>query len=113
MPLGCLGTEAAVDGYDSNLSFIAQDFTGPSESRCVAQPISVTAARRSPPPWSIEEANAACFIVKDHNGHAPAYVYLQNEPGRRAAAKPQTKEEPRRINFAKLLELLWRTPKPM
>jgi hypothetical protein len=44
MPLGCLGTEAAVDGYDSNLSFIAQDFTGPSESRCVAQPISVTAA---------------------------------------------------------------------
>ena len=57
--------------------------------------------------------DAACFIVKDHNGHAPAYVYLQNEPGRRAAAKPQTKEEPRRINFAKLLELLWRTPKPM
>ena len=79
---------------NSNLSFIAQDFTGPSESRCVAQPISVTAARRSPPPWSIEEANAACFIVKDHNGHAPAYVYLQNEPGRRAAAKPQTKEAP-------------------
>ena len=25
---------------------------------------------RFPPPWDIEEANAACFIVKDNNGHA-------------------------------------------
>ena len=30
--------------------------------------------RRFPPPWDIEEANAACFIVKDNNGHALAYV---------------------------------------
>jgi hypothetical protein len=41
-------------------------------------------ARRFPPPWDIEEANDACFIVKDHNGHALAYVYFENEPGRRA-----------------------------
>jgi hypothetical protein len=27
-------------------------------------------ARRFPPPWDIEEANAACFIVKDNSGHA-------------------------------------------
>jgi hypothetical protein len=31
--------------------------------------------RRFPPPWDIEEANAACFIVKDAEGHALAYVY--------------------------------------
>jgi hypothetical protein len=27
-------------------------------------------ARRFPPPWSIEEANAACFIVRDSTGQA-------------------------------------------
>jgi hypothetical protein len=32
-------------------------------------------------PWTIDEANDACFIVKDHNGHALAYVYFENEPG--------------------------------
>ena len=60
--------------------------------------------RRFPPPWDIEEANAACFIVKDNNGHALAYVYFENEPGRRAAAKLLTRDEARRIalNIAKL-----------
>src|ERR1700722_9281652 len=38
-------------------------------------------ARRFPPPWTADEANAACFIVKDHNGYALAYVYLA-DPGR-------------------------------
>jgi hypothetical protein len=28
--------------------------------------------RRFPPPWDIEEANAACFIVMDLNGQALA-----------------------------------------
>jgi len=42
--------------------------------------------RRFPPPWTIEDKNDACFIVGDHNGHALAYVYYENEPGRRAAA---------------------------
>ena len=32
--------------------------------------------RRFPPPWAIDEANDACFIVKDHNGHALAYVSI-------------------------------------
>jgi hypothetical protein len=36
--------------------------------------------RRFPPLWDIEEANAACFIVKDNNGQALAY------PGRRTGA---------------------------
>ena len=34
-------------------------------------------ARRFPPPWDIEEANASCFIVKDNNGQALAYVHLE------------------------------------
>jgi hypothetical protein len=59
-------------------------------------------ARRFPPPWTIDEANDACFIVK---GQALAYVYFENEPERRAAADPLTKDEARRIavNFAKRL----------
>jgi hypothetical protein len=33
-------------------------------------------ARRFPPPWSVEEYNDACFVVRDHNGQALAYVLL-------------------------------------
>jgi len=36
--------------------------------------------RRFPSPWSVEETDA-CFIVKDHNGQALAYVYFEDEPG--------------------------------
>ena len=42
--------------------------------------------RRFPPPWTAEETDA-CFIVRDANGQALAYVYFEEEPGRRAAAK--------------------------
>ena len=42
--------------------------------------------RRFPPPWSVEETDA-CFIVRDANGQALAYVYFEEEPGRRSAAK--------------------------
>jgi hypothetical protein len=45
----------------------------------------VTSARRFPPPWSVEETDA-CFIVRDANGQALAYVYFKGEPGRRSAA---------------------------
>jgi hypothetical protein len=66
------------------------------------------AARRFPPPWSIEELNNACFVVRDANGQQLAYVYFEDEPGRRSAAKLLTKDEARRIaaNIAKLPELL-------
>jgi hypothetical protein len=65
-------------------------------------------ARRFPPQWTIEEHNDDCFIVKDHNGHALAYVYFEDEPGRRAAANLLTRDEARRIpiHIAKLPDLL-------
>jgi len=64
--------------------------------------------RRFPPPWSIEEYNDACFIVRHSDGQQLAYVYFEEEPGRRSAAKLLTKDEARRIaaNIAKLPELL-------
>ena len=65
-------------------------------------------ARRFPPPWDIEEANASCFIVKDNNGQALAYAYFESDAGRRTAANLLTRDEARRIaaNIAKLPELV-------
>jgi hypothetical protein len=54
-------------------------------------------ARRFPPPWTFDEANHACFIVRDGNNFPVAYVYFESEPGRRAAAKLMTKDEARKI----------------
>ena len=53
--------------------------------------------RSLPPPWTIEEHNNACFIVKDANGQALAYAYFEGEPGRRSAAKLLTRDEARRM----------------
>ena len=65
------------------------------------------ADRRFPPPWSVEE-RPACFIVKDANGFDVAFVYYEEEPGRRTAAKLMTKDEAWRIavNIAKLPALV-------
>jgi hypothetical protein len=64
--------------------------------------------RRFPPPWTFEEANNACFVVKDANGFAVSYLYFEQEAGRRAAVKLMTKDEARRIaaGIARLPELL-------
>jgi hypothetical protein len=48
----------------------------------------------------------SCYIVRDADGHALAYVYFEDEPGRSAAAHLMTRDEARRIaaNIAKLPE---------
>ena len=46
--------------------------------------------------------------MRDHNGQALAYVYFEEETGRRSAANLLTKDEARRIaaSIAKLPELV-------
>ncbi len=63
-------------------------------------------ARRFPPPWSVEE-QPSCFVVRDQNWQALAYIYYEAEPRRRSAAKPLARDEALRIaaNIAKLPEL--------
>jgi hypothetical protein len=55
--------------------------------------------RRFPPPWSIDELEA-CFVARDQDDQQLAYVYFEDEPGRRSAAKLLTRMR---------CEELWRT----
>lgn len=62
---------------------------------------------RFSPPWSVEDATA-CYIVRNCNGQAVAFVYYEEDIGHRTSAKLPTKDEARRIaaNVAQLPELL-------
>jgi hypothetical protein len=73
---------------------------------CYNAVTALTQTDRFPPPWTVEE-HPACFVVRDANGQQLAYVYFEDEPGRRSAAKLLTRDEARRIaaNMAKLPEL--------
>ena len=52
-------------------------------------------ARRFPPPWTVEEHNDACFIVRDKNGQALGYFYFEDEPGRALRGQVRTRDEAR------------------
>ena len=54
----------------------------------------------------ITAKNNPRFLVRDHNGQTLAYIYFEDEPGRRSAAKLLERHEARRIavNIAKLPE---------
>ena len=70
--------------------------------------VKVISPRRLPPPWRADERDE-CFIVRDANGLPLAYVYYDDEPGRRSAeSKLLNRDEARRIaaNIAKLPSLL-------
>ncbi len=71
---------------------------GGAQRTCLEKP----EPRRFPPPWTIEDIDAA-FIVKDGAGQKLAYVYYEEESGRRSAAKMLSRDEARRIaaNIAK------------
>jgi hypothetical protein len=64
--------------------------------------------RHFPPPWSVEELDS-CFVVKDANGQALAYMYFEKEPLRRVRRRELlTRDEAQRVAaiFAKLPKLL-------
>ena len=66
--------------------------------------------RYFPPPCSVEELDS-CFVVKDANGQALAYMYFEKEPLRRFRRRELlTRDEAEQIAaiFAKLPELLGR-----
>ena len=41
--------------------------------------------RRFPPPWTVDDLNNACFIVRDENGQQLGYFYPSRSP---AGARP-------------------------
>jgi hypothetical protein len=53
-------------------------------------------ARGYPLPWSYEELDA-CFVITDSTRQKLAYVYFEDDPGRRLLAKLPSRDEALRI----------------
>ena len=74
----------------------------------------MTEPRRFSPPWSVDDPDMKlgqpCFIVRDHNGHALAYVYFEVEPGRRSAGASAHLGCPRNLVTRAALRLRRETP---
>jgi hypothetical protein len=72
----------------------------------VADEIASATPRNFPPPWSVQELDS-CFVVKDANAQALAYMYFEKEP-RRLRRELLTRDEAQRVAavFAKLPEIL-------
>jgi hypothetical protein len=51
------------------------------------------------PPWSVEDL-AGCFAVKARGGQKLAYIYYEDDPGRRSIVKLLSRDEARRIAVA-------------
>jgi hypothetical protein len=68
-------------------------------------PVTAFSHAPSPLPAALDcRGHRPAFVVKDSTGQKLAYVYYEDEPGRRSAAKLLSKDEARRIasNIAKL-----------
>jgi hypothetical protein len=63
--------------------------------------------RRFPPPWRVIR-HPKSYVVTDATGQILAYVYFEDEDGRRAAMKRLSQDEARRIamNISRLPDLL-------
>ena len=65
--------------------------------------------RRFPPPWTLDEHDE-CFIVRDANGQALAYVYFEEEPGHalQPSCSPATRRGGSPPTLLSCRKLLWR-----
>jgi hypothetical protein len=68
-------------------------------SQSVASP--TNARLPLPPPWSVKEQDAF-YVIRDRGGQALAYIYFEDEPGRRSAAKLLSRDKARWIGSGHL-----------